>query len=531
MKLSHGLAAVVLALSAAAAQADVSATITAVSDYDFRGLTQTRQNPALQGSIDITGKSGWYLGAWASNVDFGGDENVEVDLYGGFAGGETFPWDIGIIDYTYPQSNDLRDFPEIYASLGLAWLKGKVWYSDNFGGSHDDAILLRRQRRHPAARQLRHQPARGLQRRQYWGNAQQLLRLVGRRDLLDRPFQPRPEVGRRQRPQAAQQCLRTTSRTATPRAIFSISTTFPWSHEEESTPEIAEAAPVAAAAPAAPADADGDGVPDATDRCPNTPAGDRVGPNGCSCDVSIQTHFAFDSADLTAEDKAALDKSCGPAAGAGIRRRRRHRLHGQHRRRGLQRQAVRASCQGGRGLPRRQGRGAGPHHRRGCRLGGAGGRQFDGRGSCAEPSREYPSDGLRSGELIAISIPDSGNEPAGAIPPAFSCGERPAPRGDRPLSIGRSAERSGAGFQHFRQLPEQFVDVLALDDERRRQRDDVAGDADQDAGLECPHECVETAQRRVCPGSPSSSMAPIRPRLRRSITCGRPFSECTASAQ
>ena len=119
MKLSHVLAAVGLALSAAAAQADVTATITAVSDYDFRGLTQTRQNPALQGSIDITGKSGWYLGAWGSNVDFGGDENVEVDLYGGFTGGETFPWDIGIIAYTYPQSNDLRDFPEIYASLAV----------------------------------------------------------------------------------------------------------------------------------------------------------------------------------------------------------------------------------------------------------------------------------------------------------------------------------------------------------------------------------------------------------------------------
>ena len=47
---------------------------------------------------------------------------------------------------------------------------------------------------------------------------------------------------------------------------------------------------------------------DSADRCPNTPAGDRVGPNGCSCDVTIRTHFAFDSADLTAEDKAELDR-------------------------------------------------------------------------------------------------------------------------------------------------------------------------------------------------------------------------------
>jgi outer membrane protein len=60
--------------------------------------------------------------------------------------------------------------------------------------------------------------------------------------------------------------------------------------------------------PAKCADSDNDGVCDSVDRCPNTPAGDRVGPFGCSCDVTIRTHFAFDSAELTAEDKAQLEK-------------------------------------------------------------------------------------------------------------------------------------------------------------------------------------------------------------------------------
>jgi outer membrane protein len=65
--------------------------------------------------------------------------------------------------------------------------------------------------------------------------------------------------------------------------------------------------PVAAPVAAKCSDQDGDGVCDADDKCPNTPAGDRVGPFGCSCDVVIRTHFAFDSAVLTAEDKATLD--------------------------------------------------------------------------------------------------------------------------------------------------------------------------------------------------------------------------------
>jgi len=80
--------------------------------------------------------------------------------------------------------------------------------------------------------------------------------------------------------------------------------------------DIEEAMPVAAAAPVAAvaaattkcADADNDGVCDTADRCPNTPAGERVGARGCSCDVSIRTHFAFDSAELTAEDRAELDR-------------------------------------------------------------------------------------------------------------------------------------------------------------------------------------------------------------------------------
>ena len=50
-----------------------------------------------------------------------------------------------------------------------------------------------------------------------------------------------------------------------------------------------------------------DGVCDAAHQCPNTVAGTRVGPAGCDCDYVLRTHFAFDSAVLTAEDKAQLD--------------------------------------------------------------------------------------------------------------------------------------------------------------------------------------------------------------------------------
>jgi outer membrane protein OmpA-like peptidoglycan-associated protein len=71
-------------------------------------------------------------------------------------------------------------------------------------------------------------------------------------------------------------------------------------------PAAVAAAPVAVAA--APKDSDGDGVPDSADQCPNTPKGERVGPYGCSCDITRQVEFAFDSAELTAAGRATLDE-------------------------------------------------------------------------------------------------------------------------------------------------------------------------------------------------------------------------------
>lgn len=80
-------------------------------------------------------------------------------------------------------------------------------------------------------------------------------------------------------------------------------------------PGKSKPAPVVAAPPPPPppppakcSDMDGDGVCDDMDQCPNTPRGKRVGPSGCDCDYTLTTHFAFDSAKLTEEDKVELDK-------------------------------------------------------------------------------------------------------------------------------------------------------------------------------------------------------------------------------
>lgn len=70
----------------------------------------------------------------------------------------------------------------------------------------------------------------------------------------------------------------------------------------ESTPPPANPTPM-------PADTDRDGVADATDLCPGSPAGTRVGPQGCSCDLTVRLAFGFDSAELTADDRRVLDRA------------------------------------------------------------------------------------------------------------------------------------------------------------------------------------------------------------------------------
>ena len=58
---------------AGAANAGISVTPTLTSDYDFRGITQTNNDPAFQLGVTYTGDGGFYMGLWGSNVDFSPD--------------------------------------------------------------------------------------------------------------------------------------------------------------------------------------------------------------------------------------------------------------------------------------------------------------------------------------------------------------------------------------------------------------------------------------------------------------------------
>ncbi|MEZ5436504.1 MAG: TorF family putative porin, partial [Pseudomonadales bacterium] len=115
-----------------------SANIGFVSNYMWRGFSQTRNGVAVQGGVDITHSSGLYAGTWISNVDFklAPKAHTEHDIYlgYGFDVGD-FAFDLKYTKYMYDNANAL-DFTETHAQVsydagGLGSFALGVDYSDD----------------------------------------------------------------------------------------------------------------------------------------------------------------------------------------------------------------------------------------------------------------------------------------------------------------------------------------------------------------------------------------------------------------
>jgi uncharacterized protein (TIGR02001 family) len=122
----------------AAPESSLSFNVGAVSDYRYRGISQSRLDPAVQGGADYADKSGFYLGVWGSSIkwikDAGGDSNMEVDIYGGykFTVGD-IGYDLGFLRYEY-SGNKLTpsaNTNELYGAVTMGPLTAK--YSQSTG--------------------------------------------------------------------------------------------------------------------------------------------------------------------------------------------------------------------------------------------------------------------------------------------------------------------------------------------------------------------------------------------------------------
>lgn len=166
--------ALIMSSSIASAEDDfeISANVALASNYLFYGASQTAGNgtndggPAISGGFDLALDNlfpGFYVGTWASNVEWGAGTNsasIELDVYGGLAGDSIgnsgVSWDLGVWSYSYPGQNDSADatedfdYIEFYGNFGYTFesmplapsLSVGVYYSPDYFGSTNESYHI-----------------------------------------------------------------------------------------------------------------------------------------------------------------------------------------------------------------------------------------------------------------------------------------------------------------------------------------------------------------------------------------------------
>jgi uncharacterized protein (TIGR02001 family) len=123
------------------------------SEYEYRGISQTSEKPALQLNLDYAHSSGFYLGTFLTNIkwlkdaaDVGGfstNAKIEWDIYGGYKFEPVKDWlvDVGYLRYEYPSSGSFNPKPntdEVYAGVtyNIFTLKYSYSFNNTFGVAH-----------------------------------------------------------------------------------------------------------------------------------------------------------------------------------------------------------------------------------------------------------------------------------------------------------------------------------------------------------------------------------------------------------
>jgi uncharacterized protein (TIGR02001 family) len=128
----------------------VTSNVALVTDYLYRGITQTNAKPAIQGGFDYSHSSGFYAGLWGSSISWLTDQGtasssqLELDTYFGFKNSfaNDFTYDVGFLRYNYPAKYPATmatvigtttwakaDTNEVYGQIGYKFVSLKYSYS------------------------------------------------------------------------------------------------------------------------------------------------------------------------------------------------------------------------------------------------------------------------------------------------------------------------------------------------------------------------------------------------------------------
>jgi uncharacterized protein (TIGR02001 family) len=148
-RLSVVLAVIGLAVVAPSrADPGFGGSVVLTTDYVFRGLSQTKNEGAIQGDLHYQWLSGWFAGAWASNIRFQAPDspNKEYNLYLGYARQFTSDWSARatVVHYGYPGGSSDYNYDELAVGtdyqnrlfLTVAWAPNVSRYSYYYGAAH-----------------------------------------------------------------------------------------------------------------------------------------------------------------------------------------------------------------------------------------------------------------------------------------------------------------------------------------------------------------------------------------------------------
>lgn len=129
-------------------EAPLTSNVGLVSNYLYRGISQTGAKPAIQGGADYEHESGFYAGFWGSSISWLSDlytasgatagannAGLELDTFFGFKNKleNQVGYDVGFLRYNFPGAYAVGatkgDTNEVYGAASYKWVTAKYSYS------------------------------------------------------------------------------------------------------------------------------------------------------------------------------------------------------------------------------------------------------------------------------------------------------------------------------------------------------------------------------------------------------------------
>jgi uncharacterized protein (TIGR02001 family) len=138
-----GAVAFWIALSSGNVSAQISGSVALVSDYRYRGVSLSHNNPAAQVAVTLDDASGWYAGAFASSVQLGNPSSRELQAIAFFGYARQAPsgwsWDVGA-DYSAITGSGGYNYPEVYLGVAFENVSARVYFAPRYFGQDANVI-------------------------------------------------------------------------------------------------------------------------------------------------------------------------------------------------------------------------------------------------------------------------------------------------------------------------------------------------------------------------------------------------------